>query len=236
MKRKLDDAEAEICSVKKERDAGKALVNETNQKLEESSTALQESEAKVAKLDSDLTGMHDVVHRMGNEHAKQIQQIHKENEDQVKKCLQGLTAEREKHESTPAFQTAVNKQPNAAVGSIADSRVDTVHDDDGANSQEDFNDDPQADEHAQVFPGAQAVYSRKSRKQQQQQQQQQQQRRQQEQLSKSQQQPKSILRVGSRVQIDESDEEESGVETAIEQYSTYFTRVVSSLLSYPSLH
>ena len=217
VKHKLDDAEQENDNLKQELEAKKALLSATHQQLEEKSTLLQESEAKVAKLDSDLAGMHDVVHRMGDEHAKQIQHIHKEKEDQVKKCLQSLTFEREKHEGTPAFQTAVNNEPNADVGNVADIHTDTVemHGDGDDNCEEDPNADSQDDESVEVFLNSarqdQPVFTRKSRKQkllQQQQQQQQQQR------------PKSILRVKSSAQIDESDEDESGMETAIEQQST----------------
>lgn len=215
MQQKLDDTEEAFCNLKKELDAEKALSDETNQKLEETTIALQQSQAKAAKLDSDLAGMHDVVHRMGDEHAKSIQQIHKEKEEQVKKCLQSLTFEREKHESTAAFQTAVHNKPNAAVDDLAKYHDDSAEaqEDGDDNSQEDADDDSQADENEQSFldasQGDQSVYSRKSRKQQHQQHQ----------------QPKSILRVKSRFQIDESDEEESGMETAIEQHSACSPRV-----------
>ena len=218
MQQKLDETEEEICSLKKELDAEKALLGETNQKLDETSSALQQSQAKAAKLDSDLAGMHDVVHRMGDEHAKSIQQIHKEKEEQVKKCLQSLTFEREKHEGTAAFQTAVHNKPTVTIDDVAENYSDTaeVPEDDDDNSQEDADDDSQAEENEQSFLEAsqrdQPVYSRKSRKQQQPQQ-------------KQQKQPKSILRVTSRRQIDESDEEGSGMETAVEKHSACPSRV-----------
>ena len=48
MQQKLDDTEEEICSLKKELDAEKALLGENNQKLDEMSSALQQSQAKAA--------------------------------------------------------------------------------------------------------------------------------------------------------------------------------------------
>ena len=60
---------------------------------------------------------------------------------------------REKHEGAPAFQTAVNNEPNADVGNVADIHTDTVemHGDGDENCEEDPN------------PGSQDAHNKRSR-------------------------------------------------------------------------
>jgi hypothetical protein len=213
-KAKLDEKEEENSNLTKELEDVKTLAAETKQDLEGKTVELQDAHAKAVKMDSELSGMHETLKTMSSEHQLEIQRVKQDSENAVKQCLSTLTGERQKHESTPAFQSTQQTLQPSLEDDIPEQEDDFME-------QEDDDDNSQADQDAQEFltssqrARGSAVYTRKPRQQPRQQPQPQ---------PQPQQKPKSILKVGSNAQkndsqMEDSEADESGMETAIEQRS-----------------